>query len=184
MIKKVLLAVVAIVVLFVVIIALQPAEFRVSRSRVIAAPATAVFEQINDFHNWQAWSPWAKRDPNMKESYDGARAGVGASYSWSGNHEVGEGRMTLIESRPSELIRIKLEFLKPFAATNTSEFTLKPEGDQTAVIWSMSGTNGFMAKAVGLVMNMDKLVGGDFEKGLEQLKSVTEATSKPGMATK
>jgi hypothetical protein len=92
--------------------------------------------------------------------------------------------MTLIESRPSELIRIKLEFLKPFAATNTSEFTLKPEGDQTAVTWSMSGTNGFMAKAVGLVMNMDKLVGGDFEKGLEQLKSVTKANSKPGTATK
>jgi hypothetical protein len=111
----------------------------------------------------------------MKQSYEGAPAGVGASYSWSGNDEVGAGRMTIIESRPSESIRIKLEFLKPFAATNTSEFTLKPDGNQTALSWNMIGSNNFMAKAFGLIMNMDSLVGGDFEKGLAQLKSVTEA---------
>ena len=175
MIKKILLALIALIFAFVVIVALQPAEFRISRSITIAAPTAAVFEQITDFHKWQAWSPWAKRDPNMKQSYEGPPAGVGASYAWSGNDEVGAGRMTMIESRPSELIRIKLEFLKPFAATNTSEFTLKPDGNQTAVSWSMFGTNNFMAKAFGLVMNMDKLVGRDFEKGLAQLKSATEA---------
>ena len=144
----------------------------------IAAPAAAVFEQVNDFRKWDAWSPWAKRDPNMRQTYEGAPAGVGPSYSWSGNNEVGEGRMTLTESRPNEMIRVNLEFLKPFAATNTTEFNFQPSGNQTAVTWSMFGTNNFMAKAFGLFMNMDKLVGADFEKGLQQLKSVTESTSK------
>ena len=161
-----------------VIIALQPSDFRISRSTTINAPAATVFEQINDFHKWDAWSPWAKLDPTMKKSYEGAAAGVGAMHSWSGNDQVGEGRMTLTESRPSERIRIKLEFLKPFAATNTAEFSFKPVGNQTTVIWSMFGTNNFMAKAFGLLMNMDKLVGADFEKGLAQLKLVSESISK------
>ena len=119
-------------------------------------------------------SPWAKLDPSMKKTHEGAPAGTGAIYSWSGNDQVGEGRMTLTESRPSELIRIKLEFMKPFAATNTTEFTFKPEGNQTMVTWSMFGMNNFIAKAFGLFMNMDKMVGGDFEKGLASMKSVVE----------
>ena len=114
----------------------------------------------------------------MKKTYDGASAGTGAIYSWSGNDQVGEGRMTLTESRPSDLIRIKLEFIKPFAATNTTEFSFKPEGNQTVVTWSVFGENNFMAKAFGLLMNMDKMVAGDFEKGLAQLKSVMEAAPK------
>ena len=114
----------------------------------------------------------------MKQTYEGAPAGTGAVYSWTGNKEVGEGRMTLTESRTNELIRIKLEFLKPFAAVNTTEFTFTPEGNQTTVEWSMTGSNNFMAKAFGLFMNMDKMIGGDFEKGLAQLKSVAEAASK------
>ena len=178
MIKKFLIALATIVIVFVVVVALQPADFRVARSAAISAPAPAVFAQVNDFHNWQAWSPWAKLDPAMKQSYEGAPAGNGAIYSWSGNNEVGEGRMTLIESRPSDLIRIKLEFMKPFQATNTAEFTFKAEGNQTAVTWSMFGANGFMAKAFGLFMNMDKMVGGDFEKGLAQMKSIAEAAPK------
>ena len=114
----------------------------------------------------------------MKQTYEGAPAGTGAIYSWVGNKEVGEGRMTMTESRPSDLIRIKLEFFKPFAATNIAEFTFKPEGNQTAVTWSMTGENNFMAKAIHLFMNMDKMIGGQFEKGLAQIKSLVEAPAK------
>ena len=178
MIKKIFIALVALVAIFIVIVALQPAEFRVTRSAIIAAPTPAVFAQVNDFHKWDGWSPWAKLDPNMKTTHEGAPAGAGAIYSWAGNSDVGEGRMTLTESRPSELVRIKLEFKKPFEATNSTEFSFEPEADKTLVTWSMAGENNFMAKAFGLVMNMDKMVGGDFEKGLAQLKSVAETSSK------
>jgi hypothetical protein len=108
----------------------------------------------------------------------GAPAGVGAIYAWTGNNEVGEGRMTITESRRSDLVRVKLEFFKPFAATNTAEFTFKPDGNQTAVTWSMFGQNNFMAKAIHLFMNMDKMIGGQFEKGLASMKSVVEAAAK------
>jgi len=178
MLKKVLITLLVIIAALAVIIAMQPAEFRVSRSITIPAPAATVFEQVNDFHKWDAWSPWAKLDPAMKKSHEGAPAGVGAMYSWSGNDQVGEGRMTLTESRPSERIRIKLEFLKSFAATNTAEFDFKADGNQTVVTWSMFGTNNVMAKAFGLFMNMDRLVGGDFEKGLAQLKAVAVTIGK------
>jgi hypothetical protein len=114
----------------------------------------------------------------MKQAYEGAAAGTGAVYTWVGNKEVGEGRMTITESRPNDLIRIKLEFFKPFAATNTAEFTFKPEGNQTAVTWSMTGDNNFIAKAVHLFMNMDKMIGGQFEKGLASMKSLVEVPAK------
>jgi carbon monoxide dehydrogenase subunit G len=178
MLKKILIALAVIVIVFVVVVALQPSEFRVARTATISAPPPAVFAQVNDFHKWEAWSPWAKLDPAMKQTYAGAPAGTGAIYTWAGNDQVGEGRMTLTESRPSDLIRIKLEFLKPFASTAATEFTFKPEGNQTMVTWSMAGKNNFMAKAFGLFMNMDKTVGGDFEKGLANLKSVSEAAPK------
>ena len=132
MLIKVLVGVAAVVVLVVavlaVIVAMRPSEFRIERSATIAAPASAVFAQVNDFHNWEPWSPWAKLDPSAKSSFEGAAAGKGAEFAWAGNRKVGEGRMTITESRPSELVRIKLEFLKPFAATNTAEFTFEPEG--------------------------------------------------------
>ena len=121
MLKKILIALAVIVVVFVGVVAMQPAEFRVTRTTTIAAPAPAVFAQVNDFHKWTAWNPWAKLDPAMKHTYEGAPAGSGAIYAWAGNGEVGEGRMTLTESRPSDLIRIKLEFLKPFAGTSIAE---------------------------------------------------------------
>jgi hypothetical protein len=178
MLKKILIALAVIVIVFVAVVALQPSEFRVARTATISAPAPAVFAQVNDFHNWNAWSPWAKLDPAMKQTYEGAPAGTGAISTWTGNKDVGEGRMTITESRPSELVRIKLEFVKPFRATNTAEFTFKPEGDQTIVTWSMAGKNNFMAKAFGLFMNMDKMIGGDFEKALANLKSATEAAAK------
>ena len=178
MLKKILIALAVIVVVFIVIVALQPSDFRVARSATISAPPPAVFAQVNDFHKWEAWNPWGKIDPAMKQTYEGAPAGPGAIYTWSGNNEVGEGRMTITDSRPSDLIRVKLEFFKPFAATNTAEFAFKPEGNQTLVTWSMFGEKNFMAKAVHLVMNMDKMIGGQFEKGLADMKSAVEAPAK------
>jgi Polyketide cyclase / dehydrase and lipid transport len=177
MLLKILIAI-AIVIVFVVVVAMQPSEFRVARSATISAPPPAVFAQVNDFHKWEAWNPWGKIDPAMKQTYEGAPAGVGAIYTWVGNKNVGEGRMTLTESRPSDLIRIKLEFFKPFAGTNIAEFTFKPAGNQTAVTWSMAGKNNFMAKAIHLFMNMDKMIGGQFETGLAQMKSIVEAALK------
>ncbi len=178
MLIKILIAVAAIIVVLAVIVALQPSEFRVARSTTISAPPSAVFVQVNDFHKWEAWNPWGKIDPAMKQTYEGAPAGTGAIYTWAGNNEVGEGRMAIIESRPSELIRVKLEFFKPFAATNTAEFTFKPEANQTVVTWSMFGEKNFMAKAIHLFMNMDKMIGGQFEKGLAEMKSVVEPSPK------
>jgi hypothetical protein len=148
------------------------------RSASVSAPAPTVFAQVNDFHKWEAWSPWAKLDPAAKATFEGPSAGIGAIFRWAGNKEVGEGSMTITESRPSDLIRIKLEFLKPFAATNRAEFTFKPQGDQTVVTWSMEGKNNFMAKAFCLFMNMDKMVGSQFEKGLANMKALAEAAPK------
>lgn len=178
MLKIILIALAVMVVVLVAVVALQPAEFRVERSATMSAPAPVVFAQVNELHKWEAWNPWQKIDPAMKLTFAGPPAGPGASYSWAGNNEVGEGRLTITESRPSDLVRIKLEFMKPFAATNTAEFTFKPEGDRTAVTWSMEGKNNFMAKAINLCMNMDKMVGGQFEKGLADMKKVVEAAPK------
>jgi len=178
MLVRILIGFAVIAVGFVVVVALRPSEYRVARTATIAAPAPAVFGQVNDFHKWGAWNPWARIDPAMTQAYDGAPAGPGAIYTWAGNKEVGEGRMTLMESRPSELIRIKLEFLRPFAATSTAEFAFKPEGDHTAVTWSMTGDVNFMAKVIHLFMDMDKMIGGNFEKGLADMKSVVEAAPR------
>ena len=182
MIKKILLGIVIIVVVLVAVIAilaaLQPTHYRIERSATINAPASVVFAQVNDFHKWEAWSPWAKIDPTMKQAYEGTQSGTGAIYTWAGNNQVGEGRMTITESHPSDLIKIKLEFIKPWSATNATDFAFKPQGNQTAVTWTMDGDNNFMGKAFGLFMNMDKMVGGDFEKGLAQMKSVAETVAK------
>ena len=178
MLKKALIVLAAIVVVFIAVVAMQPSEFHVTRSAIVRAPAPDVFAHVNDFQNWQEWSPWAKLDPAAKASFEGPRAGTGAVFAWAGNDKIGEGRMTLTESRPSELIRIKLDFVKPMEGTSIAEFTFKPEGDQTAVTWTMTGHNNFIAKAVCLFMNLDKTVGGDFEKGLANLKSVVEAARK------
>ncbi len=176
--SKVLLGIALVIVALAVVVAMQPADFRIERAATISAPPAAVFAQVNDFHNWQAWSPWEKLDPNMKKTYEGEPGKNGATYAWSGNNEVGEGKMTLEESTPNERIKIKLEFLKPFAATNTTEFTFKPQGDQTVVTWTMSGQKNFMAKAFHMIMDMDKMVGSDFEKGLASMKTVVEKPAK------
>jgi hypothetical protein len=161
--------------LLLVFVALQPSQFRIERKAKISAPPATVFGHVNDFHNWLAWSPWEKLDPQLKRTYDGPASGMGAKYAWEGNSKAGQGRMTIVDSRPGELVRIQLEFVKPFTATNISEFTFQPEGNQTAVTWTMTGNNNFMAKAFSLLMNMDKLIGSDFEKGLAGMKAVSEA---------
>ena len=174
-----LLAIVLIVAIFSVVAAMQPAHYQVERSATINAPPAVVFAQVNDFHKWEAWSPWAKMDPAMKTTYSGSPSGNGAIYSWVGNSDVGEGRMTITDSRPNDLIKINLEFLKPFAATNATEFSFVPQGNQTAVKWTMSGDKNFMMKAFSIFMDVDKMVGNDFEKGLAQMKTVSEAAAKP-----
>lgn len=178
MLKKILLGLVAVLVILLIVVALQPADFRISRSAVIPAPPAAVFAQINDFHNWNDWSPWAKLDPNARNSFDGPPAGVGAKFSWTGNNAVGEGSMTITASKPNESVVMKLEFMRPFAATSTAEFTLKPAAKGTAVTWTMSGKNNFVGKAVSLFMDCDKMVGTQFEKGFENLKAVVASPAK------
>lgn len=178
MLKKVGLGLVVVVVAFAGFVATRPSTFRVERSMEIAAPADAVFPFVNDFHQWDAWSPWEKLDPAMKKTFEGPGAGAGAIYAWTGNDEVGKGRMTITDSRPHERVGIKLEFIEPWPATSDIELMFVPTAKGVKVTWVMTGNNDFMAKAMTVFMNMDSMVGGDFEKGLAQLKSLGEAEAK------
>ena len=178
MLKKILLALALIVVAFLIVVAMQPADFRVERSATIAAPPSVVFAQVNDLHRWQDFSPWAKLDPNARNTFEGPPAGAGAAIAWSGNSQIGEGRMTITESRPSSLVRMRLDFVKPMESTAVVEFTFRPEAGHTVVSWSMAGRNNFVAKAFCLFVNMDKTIGGDFENGLASLKRISEAAAK------
>jgi uncharacterized protein YndB with AHSA1/START domain len=176
--RKILLVLAIAIVAFVVVVALQPDDFKVTRSATVAAAPAVVFAQVNDLRRWEQWSPWAKIDPSMKQTFEGPSSGEGAALTWSGNSTVGEGKMTLIKSQPPELIHIKLDFEKPMKATNLTEFTFTPVGQGTVVTWSMSGRQNFVQKAFCLLLNGKKMVGGDFEKGLAQMKSVAEAAAK------
>jgi hypothetical protein len=169
------LIVIGIIIVF-LLASRQPDIFLITRSCKITAPVSAIFTHVNDLHKWDTWSPWAKLDPNAKNSYEGPAEGVGAKMSWAGNNKVGVGSMTLIESHLNEKIQFKLEFIKPMKATNIAEFLFTPEGEETNITWSMSGSNNFMGKVMGLFMNCDKMVGTQFEKGLADLKVVSEAS--------
>ena len=169
----VLLLFVVLAVLIVIIIR-QPTDFSISRSIRLSAPVSRVFAQVNVLRNWDAWSPWARLDPKAERIFEGPEAGVGAVMRWSGNRQVGVGNMTLTESRPDELIWFRLEFLKPFQATNTAEFVFSVEGDQVVLTWIMRGRNGFAGKAMGLIMSCDKMLGGQFEQGLSAIQSIVE----------
>lgn len=170
-----LLIVLGALALVLIVAALQPSQFRITRQAVLAASPEAVFPHVNDLPKWQAWSPWERLDPAMKRTFAGPSAGVGAVYGWNGNNKVGSGRMTIEESRAGALIRLKLEFFKPMACTNQAEFTFTPEKGGTVLTWTMSGTSSLLGKIFCLFMNMDKMVGGQFEEGLANLKKVTEA---------
>jgi hypothetical protein len=172
----ILIAVAAIVVIFIVVVSLQPGKFRLERSTSIATPAAIPFANVNDFHRWKAWSPWENIDANLKRTYEGPAAGVGSTYSWVGK-KAGTGRMTILESRSNQLIKIQLEFFKPFRATNTVDFIFIPDGNQTAVKWAMYGPNSFIAKFIHMLCSMDKMVGPSFEEGLAKLKTVSESGS-------
>ena len=169
MIKKLLLLILLAIGAFAVVAALQPSDFRISRSATIPAPPVVVFQYVNDLHKWQEWSPWAKLDPNCKITYTGPTVGVGSSFHWVGNNEVGEGNMTITESLPTHLVRTKLEFLKPFAATSSVDFSVEPKGNESVMTWTMTGTNDFVGKCFSLAMNTDKMIGGDFERGFANL---------------
>jgi hypothetical protein len=177
MLIPILIALAIILACFIIILAMRPSGFRVTRSTAVDAPGERVFEQVNELRNWEAWSPWAKLDPNAKATYEGPSAGVGAAFAWSGNSKIGEGRMTITESHLNELVRFKLDFVKPFKGTNTAEFTFQPEGRQTVVQWTMFGKSNFIAKAFGLFDNCDKMVGSQFEKGLAEIKLLAEAAA-------
>jgi hypothetical protein len=184
MLGKISIGLGVVIALFLLFVASRPAAFHVERSASIAAPPEVVFAEVNDFHSWQAWSPWDKLDPGMRRSYSGAPSGVGAVYGWAGSGEVGEGQMTIEKSEKPSSIRIALVFLKPFAANDTTLFEFTPSASGTKVTWAMDGQNGFMSKAVSLFMDMDKMVGGDFERGLASLKQISEAkASSPATAT-
>jgi uncharacterized protein YndB with AHSA1/START domain len=176
MLKKVILAVVfsflAIPLLVVAVAATRPATYLVQRSIAVAAPPEAVYAVIVDFRRWERWSPWARLDPGQKTTVAGD--GVGAVYTWSGNDKVGAGRMTIVEAVPGSRVGIKLEFLRPFESTSETSFLVVPDGPGSRLTWLMKGTNGYVARAMSIFMDMDKMIGPDFEKGLTSLKVEVE----------
>jgi uncharacterized protein YndB with AHSA1/START domain len=167
--RRIAVAALALVVVGALVVATRPSRFRVERSAQVAAPPHVVFSLIDDFHRWERWSPWEKIDPDMTRSFDGPPSGPGARYAWSGDANVGSGRMTITESRPGERVEIRLEFFEPMAATNQARFELTPAAGGTHVAWIMEGEHGFLGKAISLFMDMDAMVGGQFEKGLADL---------------
>ena len=175
MLKIILIAIPTIIVVFLIVVAMRPSNYRVARSIVIAAPPDALFPHMNDFKKWEAWNPWGKADPNLKLTYGGPASGVGANYSWAGNKEAGEGHATITESRPGESVKYKMEFFKPMSGSSEMEFTFKPQGNQTEVTVTATGEKNFMAKAFCLFMSMDNMIGGKFEKALADLKAIVES---------
>ena len=173
--RKILIGVAALIVVLVIVTLMQPSTYRVERSITMNAPADNAFAQVNDFHQWAAWSPWEKMDPGMKKTFDGPPAGTGSKYAWVGNDQVGEGRMTIEKSEKPAKIEIKLEFLKPFESTSQTTFAFAPAGTGSKVTWSMAGENNFVGKFFCIFMDMDKMIGGDFEKGLAAMKTAAEA---------
>ena len=154
--------------------AARPDRFRIARSATIKAPPQKIFPMINDFDAWPNWSPWERLDPALKRMRSGSASGVGSVYAWEGNKKVGTGRMEIVEAHPPSQVVIKLDFLKPFEAHNIAEFTLEPEGEATRVTWAMHGPSPYMARVFGVFMDMDKMIGKDFEKGLANMKAAAE----------
>jgi uncharacterized protein YndB with AHSA1/START domain len=172
----VIVAIVLAIIIAVVLIlaATKPDTFSVKRAALVNAPADKIFPLISDFHQWLNWWPWEGRDPAMKRTYSGAERGNSAVYAWDGNKNVGSGRMEIVEAKPPSKIVIKLDFLKPFEAHNIAEFTILPQGGATGVTWVMHGPAPFVAKLMHTVINMDRMVGKDFETGLANLKAIAE----------
>jgi uncharacterized protein YndB with AHSA1/START domain len=174
MLKIIALVIVVAIAGILIFAATKPDVFRVQRSTSVKAPPEKVFALINDFKNWTSWSPWEKKDPAMKRTYGATTSGKGAMYAWEGNKDVGQGSMEITESVPSSKIALKLDFVKPFEGHNTVEFTLEPKGDTTNVTWAMQGPTPFFGKIMHVFINMDEMVGKDFEAGLVNLKAAAE----------
>lgn len=174
MLKNIALILVLLIAAVLIFAATRPDTFRVERSVEVKAAPEKIFPLINNFHYWTAWSPYEKKDPNMKRQHSGATSDKGAIYEWDGDKQVGKGRMEIIKSTPSSRVVIKLDFLSPFEARNTAEFILQPQGDSTKVTWAMYGPSNFVSKLMGLFFSMDKMVGDDFAIGLENVKAIAE----------
>lgn len=174
MLKTIAIALVVLVGAVLAFVATRPDSFRVERSITIQSTPDKIFALINNFHQWEAWSPWEKIDPQISRTYSGAPQGAGAVYGWSGNKNIGQGRMEIVESTPSSKIVIKLDFVTPFEAHNTVEFTLTPQGSATQVTQAMFGPSPFVSKLMGLFFSMDKMVGDKYEEGLLTLKMMAE----------
>jgi hypothetical protein len=172
MIAKILLGLAAIIVLFLIVVALRPADFRVERTAVLAATPAALFDQVNDHRKFTVWNPFMKLDPNVKNTYSGPDSGVGAVCSWDGNKDVGAGSCTITESRSNELVRCRMDWKRPMEGVATVDFTFKPQGDKTIVTWAMYGKNNFMGKMMSLFIDCEKICGPQFEKGLADLGRV------------
>ena len=162
------------IVVILILAAAKPNTFSVQRATVVRAPAEKIFPLINDFHQWGRWSPYEDKDPAMKRTYSGAASGKGAVYAWDGNKNVGSGRMEILDASMPAKIVIKLDFFTPFEGHNTAEFTMLPQGDATNLTWLMHGPAPFMAKIMHVFMNIDRMLGKDFEIGLANLKRLTE----------
>jgi uncharacterized protein YndB with AHSA1/START domain len=169
MFRTIFIAVIAALAAFLIFVAVQPASGTVTRSAVLPASPEAIYPHINSLKKWDAWSPWAKLDPKAKNTFEGPEAGPGSAMSWDGNNDVGAGKMTVVESDPNKRVKLKLDFLKPFASTSFAEFTLQPEAPGTRVTWTMSGERSFLARIMCTIFGADKMVGGMFEKGLASL---------------
>jgi uncharacterized protein YndB with AHSA1/START domain len=174
MVKKIVIAAVVLLAALLVYAATKPDTFRVERSASIKAPPEKIFAVLNDFLRWEAWSPWEKKDPAMKRTFSAVTSGKGAVYAWEGNRDVGQGRMEIAESVAPSKVAIKLDFVKPFETQNIVEFTLEPKGDSTNVTWAMQGPMPYISKLITVFVNMDSMVGKDFEAGLANLKAITE----------
>jgi uncharacterized protein YndB with AHSA1/START domain len=174
MFKKIVIVVAVLIAALLVFAATRPDTFRVQRAASIKAPPEKVFALLSDFQRWEAWSPWEKKDPAMKRTFSVVTSGKGAQYAWEGNKDVGQGRMEIAESVPPSRLAIKLDFVKPFEAHNTVEFTLEPKGEATNVTWAMQGDTPYLAKIVHVFLDMDKMVGKDFEAGLANLRAAAE----------
>lgn len=178
MLKLTLLSIVVLLVVAIVILLVyastKPEEFRYQRSISIKASPERIFPLISDFRSWAEWSPWEKVDPSMKKTYSGSANGVGTIYEWEGNKDIGKGRMEITEANSPSKIIIKLDFFAPFEAHNTAEFTLEKKGDTTQVTWVMFGKNVFLSKVMGIFLNMDEMIGKQFETGLDNLKRIGE----------
>jgi hypothetical protein len=175
MLRKILLVLLVLVAGFCTYVLTRPDTFHIERSATIAAPAPVVFARINDFHAWEDWSPWEGLDPQMKRTFSGPDSGPGATYAWVGNDKVGTGKMTITDTTPPSRVGIDLDFIKPFPANDKVVFTLVPEANGTKVTWAMDGKNSFASKFFGVFMNIDKMVGNDFEKGFASLNTAAAA---------